>query len=596
LSFCYSCRAVCVESLMNITKGHPLRMEGQGDDHFTSDLWGLNAEADRSLDGHSGFSLLQPRRRYFSAKGVRPLLLARIVLSLIADPIIRARIDGRQQRLALPETLTVLMRDGIEDFPGLRPHQRHAWHMFLGQLAAVALHRANERKPPDSAESWTALLLALTGGAEEPWSLVVEDLSKPAFLQPPVPEGALAVLKNTVPTPDALDVLITAKDFDVKSEVAAVAEADEWLFALVSLQTMEGFLGAGNYGIARMNGGFSARPFMGLAPSHGIGAHLRRDIQAMLAFREKQPDIYEKYDEEGLALLWLEPWDGKTSLPIGRLDPWFIEICRRIRFTAQGDGFVVRSVGTATARIDAKALNGVTGDFWAPVNDAEGKAFSLDARGFSYRVLCRLLFGDGGKRIFLLPPAMNTQPGETDVQLVARGVTRGQGKTEGFHERVVPVRRGLIRALARDEDRQTLGQIADRQQKEIAQIASVLRLGCAVISIGGGQEKPGKDDYAHAEPFTRRLEAEADADFFEILQKRAERDDAKIPYLHHLIKYAEGLLVEAAESIPCPSQHRWRARVRAPGVFFGALWGGKSVLADDRERIFPKKELVDAAR
>lgn len=518
-----------------------------------------------------------------------------MMLNLFSSPIIRVVAGGELHRLTLPQTLATLMRDEVESFPGLRPHQRHAWHMFLAQLGAIALYRAQRNEAPQDAEDWADLLPALTGGAQEPWSLVVADLSKPAFLQPPVPEKSLSALKNAIPTPDALDVLIAAKNFDVKAAVAAAAEPDEWLFALVSLQTMEGFLGAGNYGIARMNGGFSARPFLGLAPMKGgPGAHLRRDILAMLALRRRQPDIYELYDDEGLALLWLEPWDGKASLPLSRLDPWFIEICRRVRFVPQGDGFIVRSVGTAAARIDAKALNGVTGDFWAPVNDAEGKAFSLDARGFSYRVLCRLLFIEAGARHFRLPPAMQAQPGEADMLVAARGIARGQGKTEGFHERIVPMRSGTVRALASAERRQTLGQIADRQQKEIAQISAALRFACAVVATGAS-EKPGKDAYAHGDPFTRRLEAEAEAGFFDTLQDRDERgDDAKAPYLRHLIDYAERLLAEAAESIPCRSRDRWRVRVRAPGAFYGALWSGKGALANDRDLVFPQKETADA--
>lgn len=72
----------------------------------------------------------------------------------------------------------------------------------------------------------------------------------------------------------------------------------------------------------------------------------------------------------------------------------------------------------------------MTDDFGVTVNDAEAKAFSLDSRGFSYRVLCRLLFGEGCKRLFRLPPAMIAQLGETDMMIVARGVTRGQGVNE----------------------------------------------------------------------------------------------------------------------------------------------------------------------
>ena len=505
----------------------------------------------------------------------------------------RAVIDGQERKLTLPEVIAVLMRDEVESFSALRPHQRHAWHMFLAYLCALALYRGGRDDIPETAEDWSGLLLDLTGGASEPWTLVVGDLSKPAFLQPPVPEGSVAVLKNTIPTPDALDVLITAKNFDLKSAVAANAEVDDWVFALVSLQTMEGFLGAGNYGIARMNGGFSARPFLGLAPVGGPGAHLRRDVRALFADRERVLLMHEFDDEDGLALVWLEPWEGTASLRVTRLDPWFIEICRRVRFVPGGDGFSVRGVGTKVPRIDAKALNGVTGDFWAPVNIEENKAFSLDARGFSHRVLVPMLFGEGNTRKYDLPPALCVLPGEGNMTLVARGIVRGQGKSEGFHDRLVPLSRRVASALTDEDRRLTLGELANAQQGEIAQIASALRFACGVVAIGGAAEKPGKSHYAHAEPFIRRLEAEADAGFFKALQERdAEGDPARARWLAQLVAGARVLLDEAVETIPCHSQNRWRARVRAPGAFFGTLWKGP--LANDRETVFPKKEEADA--
>ena len=37
------------------------------------------------------------------------------------------------------------------------------------------------------------------------------------------------------------------------------------------------------------------------------------------------------FDPNGLVLVWLEPWDGQTSLPLSMLDPVYVEICRRIR-------------------------------------------------------------------------------------------------------------------------------------------------------------------------------------------------------------------------------------------------------------------------
>ena len=71
-------------------------------------------------------------------------------------------------------------------------------------------------------------------------------------------------------------MLVTAKNHDLKSSIAAQANVDDWIFALVTLQTMEGFGGVGNYGIARMNSGFGNRPAFSLAPvGQNPGAHVR---------------------------------------------------------------------------------------------------------------------------------------------------------------------------------------------------------------------------------------------------------------------------------------------------------------------------------
>ena len=59
------------------------------------------------------------------------------------------------------------------------------------------------------------------------------------------------------------DLLLTSRDHDLKQTVASRASPEDWVFALVSLQTSEGYGGRGNYGIAQMNGGSSSRPMLG---------------------------------------------------------------------------------------------------------------------------------------------------------------------------------------------------------------------------------------------------------------------------------------------------------------------------------------------
>ena len=195
--------------------------------------------------------------------------------NILIDPIIRmSTSDGATVHASLPEIYAAVMRDEIDAFPALRPHQRHAWHAFLVQLGVMAVHRAGLSDPPEEAEAWPRLLRGLTSDFpdDEPWHLVVDDIAKPAFMQPPASsEDKRKDYKNRVETPDELDMLVTGKNHDLKINVAVNADLDDWLFALLTLQTMEGYMGRGNFGIARMNGGASSRPAFSITPSMRSG-------------------------------------------------------------------------------------------------------------------------------------------------------------------------------------------------------------------------------------------------------------------------------------------------------------------------------------
>ena len=228
--------------------------------------------------------------------------------NLLAEPLIRYRQSGGAKREAsLPEVYAVFMADEVEAFPALRPHQRHAWHAALVQLGAMAMHRAGLDTPPADADEWCRIIRNLTPDwpGDEPWLLVVDDITKPAFMQPPASsQERKKEFKNTVETPDGLDMLVTSKNHDLKSEVAEQGDLDDWIFALITLQTMEGFGGAGNYGISRMNGGLGNRSAFAFAPAgQSPGAHVRRDIEALLEFL---PGILAEHPgtRSGHSLLW----------------------------------------------------------------------------------------------------------------------------------------------------------------------------------------------------------------------------------------------------------------------------------------------------
>lgn len=522
-------------------------------------------------------------------------------MNLLTDRLIRTLMtDGKVEIQSLPEVYAAMAQDRIASFPALRPHQRHAWHAFLAQLATIAMHRTNTSVPPQTSAEWQTLLRGLTPdyADDEPWCLIVDDPTRPAFMQCPSPNG-LDDYRGRVMTPDDLDVLVTSKNHDVKRAIAHGGAPEDWIFALIDLQTMAGFLGAGNYGIARMNGGFSARPCLGLAPAKGlVGAHLFHDIQRMIAGRDQLLEEYSSYyaPTGGLALLWIEPWNGTEQADLRNLDPYFIEICRRVRLRLEDNQFVAWTASSKSARINAKAAKGNLGDFWTPVENKDSKALSLSSVGFPYKRLVELLFEN---ETYNKPQSMRVEGDTGDQwQLVARGIAGGQGKTEGYHERTdIAFANKTASGLFRAAESNRLAEIAKAQIEEISEVTDALRFGIAVAASGEKESNSlTKSDRAHATPFGRRLEAVADTHFFAVLEDRfLVEDDTeaarhRVVFARLLIKAARKLLKEAIDSVPCASIHRHRARARATSAFEGRLRRG---IFSNQPEIFNTRETTD---
>jgi|SRR5215831_4499459 len=316
-------------------------------------------------------------------------------MNLLTEPLIRFETKDRAERGTLPQVYAALVLDRVESFPALRPHQVPAWHMFLTQLGAIAMHRAGMAVPPHDAGTWQRIIRELTRQefpSDEPWNLVVEDLTKPGFLQPPVPEGVK--LEAEKATPDELDMVITAKNHDLKQAVAADASPDDWIFALVSLQTCEGYGGGagGLQGIARMNKGSSSRSLLALVPMASaagdatflrFGRRLRRDLTQLVA---RRGELMERFPlgypaTGGRGLVWTAPWPDGAPLALTELDIWFIEACRRVRLGRLDLGISAQAGTSRGRRINAEHLNGVVGDPWAPVHKVESKALTLGQDG-----------------------------------------------------------------------------------------------------------------------------------------------------------------------------------------------------------------------
>ena len=513
------------------------------------------------------------------------------MFNLLEDQLISVTVGGRTGVATLPEVYDRLMADTVDAFPALRPHQRHAWHAFLAQLGAMALHRAGRSMPPDAAVEWCTLLRGLTSGHsnDEPWQLVVSDITKPAFMQPPASNtGKLAEYKSPVKTPDELDMLVTSKNHDLKAAVASAGTHSDWLFALISLQTTEGFSGAGNYGISRMNGGLGCRPAFTLTPSVRPGIHVRRDLGALLEQRDNILDL-DLMRDGGVQLLWTKPWDGTKAeaLLLSDLDPFFIEVCRRIRLQTDPEGRIRACRATSkAARIEAKAQNGRTGDPWTPINNKEGKSLTLATDGFTYkRTVDYLLAPDWQPApLFVLTAAERHSP--EDMLLVARGMVRGQGKTEGYHERIVPFKDQVIGVFGRPAARQELGQIAGERIEQVGKVQRILRHAVSVFAAGGNTEDVRDEHRSRANLWANKLDEIVDTSFFDALQTEfAEDDPGKRKSIRNgwlkndsrdgVIDQAWRILRDAENSLPCPAIQRYRARVHADSVFRRRIRGSK---------------------
>lgn len=502
------------------------------------------------------------------------------MLNILTEPLLRITTVAGTCLASLPQVYAALMADEVEAFPALRPHQRHAWHAFLVQLGAMSMHRAGISDPPEDEAAWADLIRGLTQEYpdDEPWQLVVDDITKPAFMQPPASSPDLEKdYKGVVATPDELDMLVTSKNHDLKTSTAAQAGADDWIFALIDLQTMEGFGGAGNYGVSRMNGGLGSRPAFSLAPPGGPGAHVKRDIGALLSDYPEAAGTHE--------LLWLLPWDGASAqrlLPT-ELAPLYIEVCRRIRLRRDEAGNIhaIRTSSKA-ARIEGKDIKGRTGDPWTPHNpNRDGLPLTLAGGGFNYKRVKEYLADWNSPD--LLKPTVDEHQSDKTMQLVARGMVRGQGKTEGYFERVIPIRSRARGALLRRTGRDSmahLGELAKRRIDRIAIVQRILSHAIQTFAARGDSDNISPEHRQLARPWLNRLDEVIDDRFFDDLQDEFETDgDAAREAKHHewlrdfVVPQARRILSDATDSLPCPSIHRYRARENATGLFEGRLRG-----------------------
>lgn len=514
---------------------------------------------------------------------------------LLTDPLIGVHTRQGERRFSLPEVLAGLSAGVIEGFTGLRAHQSDPWHVFLVQLAAsIQARRRTDSLPADPAY-WREGLLDLAEGIPEAWQLVVEDVTKPAFMQHPwkswqaeaADYGVTITRGKTLfdpkaTTPDELDVLVTAKNHDVKIARVDAGLAEAWLYALMMLQTTSGFLGQGNYGIVRMNGGFASRSIIAWTESRRPSVRFVADVRALAALRGSICETFG-YANRGIVLTWLTPWDRKDHQFLltakTPLEPWFVEACRPVRLRTFEDGRLIALGATSkTRQIGPRTLeNGDVGDPWTVINVSDKKkgrsALTLSAEGFTPQKLTDLIFEQG----FELTPLQKPQPGETPGWFVASCLVRGQGTTEGFHRVELPIPPKARLSLLNKPARDTLAHLAQQLLADAKDVSSALGVALAVLTEGGPEQADFKRVETWLDGARTTFAKHWEGLYFPTLWRGVDEAHAAVReyWQGRLVDQAHALLDDAAQRLPLPTNRRWRAITQAERAFIGMLQKAK---------------------
>lgn len=169
--------------------------------------------------------------------------------------------------------------------------------------------------------------------------------------------------------------------------------------------------------------------------------------------------------------------------------------------------------------------------------------------------------------------------------LVARGMVRGMGKTEGYYERTIPLKEKTYTAVfGTAGGSQELSDIGYARVEQVALLQTILRHAVSVFAAGGDTQNISPDQRARAIPWGNRLSDYVDERFFEALQREfeadpGERDGIRRDWMMNgkdgVIDQARVILRAAMDGMSCPAIQRYRARVRAENVFEGRIRGPK---------------------
>lgn len=508
-------------------------------------------------------------------------------MNVLTDDLIEVRRTNGDERLSLPHILSSLLSGGeILQFPHLGTDQRSYWWRFLVRCGARAMRTADlsvkdmiHESERDLGETLTIALLEHSELGD--WELYQPDPSLPGFLQSPTPSGAPPKKDGYKENSAALlTAIIGTKEHERKSELTRVRTLEDLVFALVEYQGGVIFGGRGNYESQIMgsrSGAGSGTPFMGVSIDHSLSRTFRHDVAVLLRNWERTRD------ERGLRgtvwALWRLSWDGNRALPAHDLDPTFIPYARMVRVGAPQDGLVgtVWFKASKGSRVSDHTEGGHLGDPFTPLvphpkKDGHFKVRGTLQSGYDYREVVKLLVptGDDEARRSPTVDALVSSPpsGVADLRVVFEGVAFEQGKTRGFHRRVVrlplkAVRQGLFGQQIEPIHRVHRTMLDDTGNHARRALQS------GISMLLSGTPKPSDDLRRKAEPVLLRFDDEVDRHYLDFLFQGAEQEanddqgwrDTYRDWLYRLVVHE--VFPIAVRSLPRNVGRRFEQEVRA---------------------------------
>lgn len=424
------------------------------------------------------------------------------------------------QKRSLPWILHALEDGRSLRFDHLRPHQEHAWHLFLVQSAAML-------GPTDD---WNDRLRA----EGDIWDIHPEP-GNCGFFQP-----AGRIENGYKPQTYLEREDIPGMSANHRAKAHLPSSLDYWLYVLIAAQTISRYYARHRQSI-RTSGGYGDRPYVSKVKGLSWAERFQSDVGLAQSMHG---------DKTGIQFLWTELneadfFGGKTNLSFSDCHPLVIDSCRPYRMR-NGVLYYNSSWPNEVLVRDLKQLHTELEDPWLPINTEDGNTQRTRSFGFNYEVVRDYLAGQKIKT-----PSLQQDFGQ-DCYFIAQTIAGTQGGTQGIHRRVVKLPADLSDELFPEKD-----TFSQRSEQYVRAAHDVKRqaLRPAILTLLGDSDNDGGN-------YLNRYEARVDQDFFPHLFDHASDELGVERWQNHLCTVARELFEDALQST-----YNWEQKAGADTLF-----------------------------